>query len=68
MKKKLLALILCLMVAVIAIAAEYHYAFMTSCGVTVYKSFPYELSDEQCLSLFDGFENTYCGRTAEPIL
>lgn len=40
---------------------EYHYSWMTTCGVTVHITLPYELTDEQCADLMDLYEDMYCG-------
>ena len=40
---------------------EHHYAFMTTCGITIYITLPYELTDVQCADLMDLYEDMYCG-------
>ena len=40
---------------------EYHYAWMTTCGHTVYVTLPYELTDDQCAELMEMYEDMYCG-------
>lgn len=39
---------------------EHHYAWILSC-TTVYRTFPYELSDDECVDMLEDFEKQYCG-------
>lgn len=45
----------------IAVAANYHYAFILSCGQTVYRSFDAPLSDAELSMWTDFFEDVMCG-------
>ena len=61
MKKRFLTILgAILLISISAIAAEYHYGFITSCGVTGYKSFAYELTDAELVFWTDYFEARYC--------
>ena len=64
MKKKIktgaLAFVLTCFLSVAAWAA-YHYGFILSCGITVYRSFDNPLSDAELLQWTDFFESTNCG-------
>ena len=49
-----------LMIAVVAFAKTYNYAFLTSCGKSVHMSSNIELTDGQLVCLMDGFEDLLC--------
>lgn len=67
MKKRFLSILgALLLISISAIAAEYHYGFITTCGVTGYKTFAYELTDAEVLFWSDYFEAKYC-RESMPI-
>ena len=68
--KKAYILALCLAALSIAIPPKasgdddlYHYAFILSCGETVYRSFNHPLSTSELLEWTDFFEDTICGGT-----
>lgn len=72
--KKILLSILFLGVFILGIVTpsfsnepEYHYGWITTCGVEVYRTLPYELSDEQCADLMDLYEEIYCGDIDEEV-
>lgn len=60
MKKKTYLITLFVLIAISAFAAE-HYAYMLSCGKTVYRDHAYVLSDEELLNEVDALEKQYCG-------
>lgn len=39
---------------------EYYYGWITSCGVDVVFSFPFELDDDTCVEFLDVFEDIFC--------
>ena len=39
---------------------EFYYGWITSCGIDVVFSFPFELDDEACVDFLDFFEDIFC--------
>ena len=46
---------------------EYHDSWITSCGQIVYRTFPYELTDEQCADMLEELEAKYCPQNKVPV-
>lgn len=62
MKHKLITSLVVMFASLgIAVAANYHYGFILSCGKTVYRSFDAPLSDSEIVAWTDFFEETQCG-------
>lgn len=51
----------------IAVAANYHYGFILSCGQTVHRSFDAPLSDAEIVQWTDFFESTVCSRVSPSV-
>ncbi len=68
MKKKIIFIAATIMAAAgIAVAAEYHFGFILSCGQTIYRSFDHPLSETELLEWTDLFEDTRCAGNDGPI-
>ena len=39
---------------------EYYYGFITSCGLTIYKTSPINYTDGQLVAMMDAYEAQYC--------
>lgn len=68
MKRKIITSLIVMFASFgIALAATYHYAFILSCGQTIYRSFDHSLSDAELLQWTDFFEETLC-QTLRPVM